>query len=44
LNNRNKKQVQSTIKRKLEEIQEKLKKYEEMAMSMGKDFSEAFNK
>jgi hypothetical protein len=44
LNNKNKKQIHSTIKRKLEEIQQKLCQYEEMAMSIGKEFSSTFNK
>ncbi len=44
LKSKNKNKIQATIKNKLEEIQEKLKKYEEMAQNLGKDFSTSFNK
>jgi hypothetical protein len=36
--------VQETIKNKIEEIKEKLSKYESMVQNLGKDFINNFNK
>jgi hypothetical protein len=36
--------MQNTVKNKIREIQEKLQVYEEMAMSLGKEFTNAFSK
>ena len=44
LKNKNSSKIQSNIKNKLEEIQEKLKKFEEMAKNLGKDFNNSTNK
>jgi hypothetical protein len=42
--NVNSNNVQTTIKNKIEEIQERIKKFETMAMNLGKDFTSSYNK
>jgi hypothetical protein len=44
LNTNSRKEMQNTIKNKIQEIQEKLRVYEEMAMSLGKEFTNFFTK
>ena len=41
--NKNSGNVQQIIKNKIEEIHDKLKKYEEMAMNIEKEFKASFN-
>jgi hypothetical protein len=42
LKNKNSGNIQQIIKNKIEEIQEKLRKYEEMAMSLEREFKGSF--